>query len=165
MTYKCKDKQRAYEKAYREANKEKVAAREKAYREANKEKSAARRRAYREANKDKELAREKAYYEANKEERLARQKAYREDNPHIVNAKAARRRAAKARATGPWSNTIEINALYREAKYLEEATGEAYEVDHEVPLVHPEVCGLHIACNLQVLKATDNLAKSNSFEV
>ena len=43
----------AYNRAYREANKEKVAAQHRAYYEANKEKVAARHRAYREANRRK----------------------------------------------------------------------------------------------------------------
>ena len=43
----------AYQKAYREANREKVAARNKAYREANREKMAAYQKAYREANREK----------------------------------------------------------------------------------------------------------------
>ena len=38
MPYKCKEAQRAYNKAYHQANKEKIAAKQKAYKEANKEK-------------------------------------------------------------------------------------------------------------------------------
>ena len=50
MPYKTKEEKRAYDKAYREANKEKIAARQKVY--------------------------NKAHYEANKEDVIARQKAY-----------------------------------------------------------------------------------------
>ena len=50
----------AWQKAYREANKDKAAAWQKAYREANKDKVAARQKAYREANKDKVAARQKS---------------------------------------------------------------------------------------------------------
>jgi hypothetical protein len=46
----------AGQRAYREANKDKVAAGQRAYREANKDKVAAWQRAYREANKDKVAA-------------------------------------------------------------------------------------------------------------
>ena len=81
----CKSCRKASDKAYYEANKEKIKARDKAYREANKEKI----KAYREANKEKIKARQrayreaspekvKAYYEANREERKAWQRAYRE---------------------------------------------------------------------------------------
>jgi hypothetical protein len=59
---KLTDKEKAYHKAYREANKDK-------------------RKAYREANKDKEKAQNKAWREANKDKRSARAKAWREANP------------------------------------------------------------------------------------
>ena len=52
-----------------------VAAWQKAYREANKDKVAARKRAWYEANKDKVAARQKAYREANKDEVAAQQKS------------------------------------------------------------------------------------------
>ena len=75
-----KDKSKAYNKAYREANKDKL----KAYREANKDKEKAYYEAYYEANKDKLNAYRKAYYEAyyeaNKDKEKARNKAYREAN-------------------------------------------------------------------------------------
>jgi len=54
---------KACDKAYREANKEKLAAQNKAWREANKDKI----KAYREANKDKRNAQGKAWREANKD--------------------------------------------------------------------------------------------------
>ena len=62
----------AYDRAYREANKEKVAAQQRAYREANKEKVAAYNRAYYEANKEKVAARHRAYREANRRKRKKR---------------------------------------------------------------------------------------------
>ena len=65
----------AYQKAYREANREEIAAYQKAYREANREEIAARQKAY-----------QKAYREANREEIAARQKAYREANREKYNA-------------------------------------------------------------------------------
>lgn len=72
-----KAKRRTRDKAYREANREKVLARHKTYREANREKVLVGQKTYREANRETELAREKAYREANPEKVLAREKAYR----------------------------------------------------------------------------------------
>lgn len=40
---------------------------------------------------------------------------------------------------------------------------EGHHVDHEIPLSHPLVCGLHCLANLQYLTAEENLAKGNSF--
>ena len=64
-------KRSAQQKAYREANREKVAASQKAYREANREKRAEYQKAYREANREKVAEYQKAYYEANREKGVA----------------------------------------------------------------------------------------------
>ena len=60
------DKQRnaAYQKAYREANRDKVAAAKKAYYEANRDKVAAAQKAYREANRDKVAAAQRWIHDA-----------------------------------------------------------------------------------------------------
>ena len=90
MPYKDPEKakacRKAYQKAYREANKEKIKAyyqanqeriltHKKAYREANKEKISLQRkasdRAYREANKEKIRADNKAWYQKNREKKIA----------------------------------------------------------------------------------------------
>jgi len=68
----------ARQKAYHDANREKVLAREKARYEANREKVLVRQKAYYEANREKMLAYQKAYRAANREKDLARKKAYRQ---------------------------------------------------------------------------------------
>lgn len=77
------------------------------------------------------------------------------------------RRATRLNATPPWLNDAQrkqIAALYRRAAYLTRKTGIAHHVDHIVPLQHADVCGLHVPWNMQILTATENLSKNNSFD-
>tara|TARA_A200000159_G_C7302969_1_gene331015 strand:+ start:573 stop:1199 length:627 start_codon:yes stop_codon:yes gene_type:complete len=80
MPYKNKEKQKAYKKAYQEANKEKITDYAKAYYEANKEKI----KAYREANKQKIADYQKARYEANKDKIAEQHKVYRKANKQKI---------------------------------------------------------------------------------
>jgi len=77
-----KEEKKAYNKAYRVANKEKEEAYIKAYRAANKEKISAYIKAYREANKEKLVASNKAYYQANREKKIAQSAAQIAANRH-----------------------------------------------------------------------------------
>ena len=156
-------KKKAYGKAYREANPDKV----KAYREANPDKIIAQTKAYREANSDKAKARRKAYREANPDKVKARRKAYREANPDKSNAAAAKWRAKKFHATPSWltnQDLEQIKFFYSLAKDMESLTGTKYHVDHIVPLQGRNVSGLHVPWNLQVITATNNRSKSNKVQ-
>ena len=87
------------------------------------------------------------------------------NNRHIVLAGKARRRAALLCATPPWitaEHLHQIEDMYWLAKDLEAICGEAYHVDHIIPLQGKNVCGLHLPWNLQVLPSDINLAKNNS---
>lgn len=64
-------------------------------------------------------------------------------------------------ATPPWADFAEIRKVYGLARKLSEETGEAYNVDHIVPLNHPRVCGLHVHWNLRAIRTEANMAKSN----
>ncbi len=61
-----------------------------------------------------------------------------------------------------WADRKRINAIYKLAKKLR-AQGMNVHVDHIFPLIHPEFCGLHIASNLRIVDAAENMSKSNTF--
>lgn len=54
--------------------------------------------------------------------------------------------------------------MFRLAERLSRETGVPHAVDHIIPLTHPDVCGLDVPWNLQVLTASDNSRKRNSFD-
>jgi hypothetical protein len=137
--------------------------------EANKDSAAVYHKERRERLKDILPAQKAAWYAANKsrfrEARLEYAKAWRVANPDKTAAMAAKRRAMLINATPPWVNYAEIAAFYEDAKTLETIFGWPFHVDHTVPLNHPLVSGLHVPANLQILNASDNLSKSNTFHI
>ena len=70
---------------------------------------------------------------------------------------------ARIIATPPWADMKAIRAVYNEAARLTEETGILHEVDHWVPLRHPNVCGLHVDWNLRAIPKAANMAKSNAW--
>jgi len=107
----------------------------------------------------------KKYYE-NHEYRLKQQSDRCKNNLDKNRARNAKRRARKLNATPKWLTKQQNQAIievYKEAKRLEELTGNTYHVDHIVPLINKNVCGLHVPWNLQVLSASENMSKSNKF--
>ena len=87
------------------------------------------------------------------------------ENKARVLAATRKRQMAKLQRTPPCADMSAINEFYVEAKRLEELTGIKFHVDHIVPLQGELVSGLHVAANLQLLPAHENLSKSNSFDV
>jgi hypothetical protein len=109
----------------------------------------------------------KARYKDKRAEILEYNRDYRKKNPEKHREKEACRRAAKLNATSQWLSACDkahIKRVYELAKLMEQITGEAYHVDHIIPLQGKNVCGLHVPKNLQVLKADLNLSKSNIYK-
>ena len=107
---------------------------------------------------------QRAQYSLVNKERFAEyRKQWKKDNPGKVNAKTARRRAARRNAMPKWltkEQHQEITAFYDEAARLTRETGIPHEVDHVIPLQGKEVCGLHVPWNLQILTQSENRHKS-----
>ena len=145
-----------------------------------------RRRLFREANKEKLSASKKEYYYNNKKDISLRKKEkylimvnnpefiknkrkknslWKKRNKGIINRYTAKRRAFKLKASYDWG---EFDSFIKEEAYLLAAlrsnlTNTIWEVDHIVPLINENVCGLHVGVNLQVITRKDNLSKSNKF--
>jgi len=116
------------------------------------------------------------YYEANKELVKARamarpteaKKRYRDkwasENTVYTRALTKARRRKHRLATPKWlkrADVLAIRQLYQIAITMTKTTGEAYVVDHIIPLLHEDVCGLHVPWNLRVITRKENAMKSN----
>lgn len=105
-----------------------------------------------------------SYYKNNREAELARDVEWAKNNLHKKREYRAKRRAAILKATPLWANDQAIKRIYVEAAFLTKATGIRYEVDHIIPLQGKNVCGLHVANNLQVIKMIQNRQKAVRYE-
>ena len=170
---KNKEKVSVYKRAYYQKNKEKVSVYNKEYCQENKEKISERAKKYREKNREKFREYFKEYYQNNKEkfreyhqenkDRINKStKVRRKNNPALVLQHKANRRARKKRAIPAWLRSCPVEkrrvyTVYLLSRLLAKADGIERHVDHMWPLSDG---GPHWSGNLQVLTATDNMAKA-----
>ena len=114
-------------------------------------------------NPDKQAIARRRWKDNNKEWIKEQRRLYLKDNKHKHNANAARRRAIKKNATPSWANHKYMNIFYERAQIESARIGVDVEVDHIVPLQSDIVCGLHCEDNLQLLTASHNRSKQNTF--
>lgn len=144
------------------------------------------------ANRERLLEEKARYRAARRQELQEKQRAFRSENPeyqagwrkksrqHLREyerqrycqskaryfAAAAKRRAARTRATPPWFDADMAWAVaqaYELAQLRKQQLGGDWHIDHAVPLRGKNVCGLHVPWNLQVILAEENVSKSNKF--
>ena len=82
---------------------------------------------------------------------------YAKNNPSKLLVNAAKRRAVKLQAIPAWYEKDAIENLYLRSSA-------DTHVDHVIPLVNDQVCGLHCLANLELISAFENRTKSNKFD-
>lgn len=118
---------------------------------------------------EQESARNREYRQANaariKPADRAKSAARRMAKPGAIRAHNIARKHGQKLATPIWADRAAIDAIYIEARQLQEQDGIERHVDHDIPLKHPLVCGLHVPANLKVMTALENMRKHNEFRV
>lgn len=106
-------------------------------------------------------------YQNNLESMRARNLKWARDNKDIMNFLCAKRRAVKKKATPSWASdeweSFLVKEIYHLATLRDKFTKFKWHVDHIVPLQSDIVCGLHCSANLQILEASENLSKHNTW--
>jgi len=175
---KRKDHYREHRQQYYLKNRDVIQRRNKEYRERNRSKINQQKKEYRQSNVDKIRAQDRAYYLNNRENILRYHKQYsiqnkdkrkeykaqyylRNKSKYLATSSLRKKRVKKA--TPPWADLKKIEHVYWVCNFISELTGIQHHVDHIHPLQGDIVCGLHVHTNLQILTATENLSKGNSF--
>lgn len=128
-----------------------------------------RNRKWRESEKGKNTEKVYAQTKQGKEVRARALKKYEQNTGKAKKiARTATRRAAQMQRTPCWLSAIDherIQNEYKLATLLTKIEGIKWTVDHKIPLQGKLVSGLHTPSNLQVMRASENYAKRNKFEV
>lgn len=66
--------------------------------------------------------------------------------------------------TPKWADKQKIRDIYKACKLITKESGIKHHVDHVIPVKGKKVSGLHVHTNLAIIKAVDNLKKSNKFK-
>jgi hypothetical protein len=140
-------------KEWYERNKELTKERARAWHLANPEKVSKKNIKHKHKNKDRLNKYNREWFANNKDKRAAYQ---------------GKRKAAQLQRTPKWlteSDLRMIEAKYSLAAMLTRETGIIHHVDHIIPLQGKKVSGLHVFSNLRVIPGTDNVKKSNTYQI
>lgn len=105
--------------------------------------------------------------EANRQKIREKAAAWKKANPSIFAHHQMLRKARQNQATPPWlseSELLRIKCIYQVAAMRNRESDDSWQVDHIVPLLGKEVCGLHVPWNLRVIPAEENWKKGNRLE-
>ena len=180
----CKACIAAYNRKYRQENKEEIAANNRKYGQEHKEEIAANKREYRQENKEEIAAQKRKHYQEHREEIAAQnRKRYAKDPAYAITKRLRARMNKVVKAAGldkKCDSTSELLGIspqglkeWLEAQFTEGMTWENrsdWHIDHRVPCdafdmtveTNQRICFWYK--NLQPLWAEENLQKSNTYD-
>lgn len=82
---------------------------------------------------------------------------WKKDNSVEYNTYLQARKLKTKQATPPWVDLEQLRKIF-------EACPKGHHVDHIIPGIHVDVCGLNVPWNLQYLQAAENMSKGNKFD-
>jgi hypothetical protein len=123
-------------------------------------------RRWKETNREQDRTNARRRWATSRERLLAYHREYRkgfeERNPGLMRHWVQQYRQLKIQAVPAWADLEAIKEVYEVAAAWNSIWGEdRVEVDHIAPLRGKNVCGLHVAQNLQIVRWQDNRAKGN----
>lgn len=83
--------------------------------------------------------------------------------PWIENSKRGKYIRQVILSAPPWVDRKALRLLQAQARWETIMTGVLHVLDHDVPLNHPEVCGLTVPWNLKVVHWRVNASKGNNW--
>lgn len=114
-------------------------------------------------NKERYYKKCREYVKKNPEKTTEYKKRWADKNKAYRALQWMKRSEKLKKATPSWVDDERIKTKIKEREAMTRLTGILHHVDHVIPIQGENVCGLHVAENMRVIPARDNLAKRNKY--